>query len=74
MITILKPFDTFVLITTTSSSITLSPIGIGLIVTPIPTGMACGLTISSKVNYEIVMQKKINTKTISKRSTNTKIF
>ena len=53
----LKSFDTFVIIATTSSSIRLSFTGIGLIVIPISTGLACGLTISNKVIYEIVMQK-----------------
>ena len=31
--------------------------GISLIAIPISTGIACGLTISNKVLYEIVMQK-----------------
>ena len=49
--TILKSFDTIVINATTSISITLSLTGIGLIVIPILTGLACGLTISSKVIY-----------------------
>ena len=52
----LKSFDTLVIITTTSSSITLSFTGISLIAIPISSGIACGLTISNKVLYEI-MQK-----------------
>ena len=55
--TILKSFDTIVIIATTSSSITLSPTGFGLIVIPISSSIACGLTITNKVLYEIVMQK-----------------
>ena len=55
--TILKSFDTFVITATTSSSIRLSPRGIGLIATPLSSSIACGLTISNKVVYEIVMQK-----------------
>ena len=54
--TILKPFDTFVIIGTTSSSITLSLTEIGLIAIPIAS-KACGLTINNKVIYEIVMKK-----------------
>ena len=46
--TVLKPIDTFVIIATTSSSITLSLRGIGLIAIPISTATACGLTISNK--------------------------
>ena len=46
----LKSFDTFVIFVTTSSSISLSLTGFGLIV-PISTGVACGLTRSKKVIY-----------------------
>ena len=55
--TILKSFDTFVIITTTSSSITLSLTGIGLIAIPISTARACGLSIGNKVIYEIIINK-----------------
>ena len=55
--TILKTFDTFVIIATTTNSITLGLMGLGLIVIPISTGMACGLTISNNVIHEVVMQK-----------------
>ena len=47
--TILKPFDTFVIFATTSSSITPSLTGIGLIAIPISTATACGLPISNEV-------------------------
>ena len=49
--TVLKSFDTFVIIATTSSSITLSLTGIGLIAMPIWTATACGLSIGNKVIY-----------------------
>ena len=55
--TILKSFDTFVIIATTSSSITLSLTGIELIVIPISTAIACGLSIGNKVLYEIIINK-----------------
>ena len=55
--TILKSFDTFVIIATTSSSITLSLTGIGLIAIPISTATACGLSIGNKVIYEIIINK-----------------
>ena len=55
--TILKSFDTIVIIATTSSSITLSLTGIGLIVIPISTATACGLSIGNKVLYEIIINK-----------------
>ena len=54
--TIRKSFDT-IIVATTSTSITLSLTELGLIVIPISTGIACGLTISNKVIYEIMMQK-----------------
>ena len=52
-----KSFGTLFIIATTSSSITLSLTGIGLIVIAISTGIARALAISNKVYYEIVMQK-----------------
>ena len=55
--TILKSFDTFVIIATTSSSITLSLTGIGLIVIPKSTASACALSIGIKVIYEITINK-----------------
>ena len=55
--TILKSFDTFVIIATTSSSITLTLTGNGLIAIPISTATACGLSIGNKVIYEIIVNK-----------------
>ena len=55
--TLLKSFDTFVIIATTSGSSTLSLTGIGLIVIPISTATACGLSIGDKVLYEIIISK-----------------
>ena len=55
----LKSFDTFVIHATTSSSFSLSLTGIDLIVIPISTGITCGLTISNKKLYVVVMQKYI---------------
>ena len=53
----IKAFDTFVIIARTSSSITLSVTGIGLLVIPISTATACRLSIGKKILHEIVMQK-----------------
>ena len=55
--TILKSFDTFVIIATTSSSITLSLTEIGLIVMAITTATAFGLSIGNKVMFEIIVNK-----------------
>ena len=55
--TILKSFDTIVIIATISSSITLSLTAIGLIAIPKSTATACGLSIGKKVIYEIFIKK-----------------
>ena len=57
LITILKSLDTFVIITTTSSFITFSLTGIGLIVIPILTGIACRLSNGNEVLYEVIINK-----------------
>ena len=57
MTTILKSCDTFAIIATKSSSITLSLTGIGLLFMPILTATACGLPIGNKINYEVIMHK-----------------
>ena len=53
----MKSFDTFVIIARTSSSTTLSLARIGLIVIPISTATACGLSTGNKVIYEIIINK-----------------
>ena len=55
--TLLKSFDTFVIIATLSSSITLSLTGIALTAIPISTASACVLSIDNKVIYEIIINK-----------------
>ena len=57
MTTILKSFDTFVIIAKKSSSITLNFTGIGLIVIPISTATACALSVGNKKLYEIIIKK-----------------
>ena len=68
--TLSKSFDTFVFVSRTSISITLSLTGIGLIAIPKSSGIACGSTISNKVKYEIVMQNILNTKNNMKKINN----
>ena len=53
--TIIKSFDTFVIIATTSSSITLSLTGIGLIAIAILTATACVLSVGNNVIYEVII-------------------
>ena len=55
--TIVKSFDTIVIIAATSNFLTLSLTGLSLIAIPIRSGIAFGLTISNKLINEIFMQK-----------------
>ena len=71
--TILKSFDNIVFIATTLSSISLSLTGFGLIVIPISSSIACGLSITNKVLYEIVMQKYNKYKRLYEKDQQTKI-
>ena len=55
--TVLKSVDRIVIIGATSTSITLSITGIGLIVLPISAGIACTLSLGSKVLHKLIMKK-----------------
>ena len=60
--TILECVDSIVIIATTSTSITLSVTGIGLIVLPMSAGIACTLSIGNKVLHKIIIQRYNNYK------------
>ena len=71
----LKSFVAVVSIATTTSSITLSLTGIGLIAIPISTATACGLSIGNNVKYEIIRNKyKKNKKQYEKDQQTIKSF
>ena len=55
--TILESVDSIVIIAATSTSITLSITGIGLIVLPISAGIACGLSLGNKVLHKLITNK-----------------
>ena len=55
--TIIKSFDTIVIIATISSSFTLSLTGIGSIAIPMSTATACGSSIGNELIYEIIINK-----------------
>ena len=55
--TIINSFDTFVFSATTSSSITLSLTGIGLIAIPKSTATTYGLSIGKTVIYDVIINK-----------------
>ena len=58
MNTILESIDSIVIIGVTSTSITLSITGIGLIVLPISAGVACTLSLGNKVLHKLIIKYK----------------
>ena len=55
--TILESVDTIVIIGATSTPITLSITGIGLIVSPISAGIDCALSLGNKVLQKLIINK-----------------
>ena len=55
--TVLESVDSIVIIGATSTSITLSVTGVGLIVLPISTGIACGLSFGNKILHKLIINK-----------------
>ena len=55
--TTLEPVDSIVIIGATSTSITLSITGIGLMVLPISTGIACFVSLGNKVLHKLIINK-----------------
>ena len=55
--TVLESVDSIVIIGATSTSITLSVTGVGLIVLPISAGIACGLSLGNKVLHKLMINK-----------------
>ena len=53
--TVLESVDSIVIIAATSTSITLSITGIGLIVLPISAGIACTLSLGNKILHKIII-------------------
>ena len=55
--TILESVDSIVIIAATSTSITLSVTGFGLVILPISAGIACGLSLGNKVLHKLIINK-----------------
>ena len=55
--TVLESVDSIVIIGATSTSITLSITGIGLIILPISAGIACTLSLGNKVLHKLIINK-----------------
>ena len=69
--TILESVDSIVIIGATSTSITLSITGIGLIILPISAGVACGLSLGNKVLHKLIINKYNKYKKLYERDQNT---
>ena len=54
---VLESVDSVVIIGATSTSITLSVIGIGLIVLPISAGIVCGISLGNKILHNIIINQ-----------------
>ena len=55
--TVLESVDSIVIIAATSTSITLSITGVGLIILPISAGIACTLSLGNKILHKIIISK-----------------
>ena len=69
--TILESVDSIVIIGATSTSITLSVTGIGLIVLPISAGIACTLSLGNKILHKLIINKYNKYKKLYERDQNT---
>ena len=54
---VLESVDSIVIIAATSTSITLSITGIGLVILPISAGIACGLSLGNKILHKLIINK-----------------
>ena len=69
--TILESVDSIVIIAATSTSITLSVTGIGLLVLPISAGIACTLSLGNKILHKLIINKYNKYKKQYERDQNT---
>ena len=69
--TILESADSIVIIGVTSTSITLSITGVGLIILPISAGVACALSLGNKILHKLIINKYNKYKKQYERDQNT---
>ena len=69
--TVLESVDSVVIIGATSTSITLSVTGVGLIILPISAGIACALSLGNKILHKIIIHKYNKYKKLHERDQNT---
>ena len=68
---VLESVDSIVIIGATSTSITLSVTGVGLIILPISAGIACTLSLGNKILHKIIINKYNKYKKLYERDQNT---
>ena len=68
---VLESVDSIVIIAATSTSISLSVTGFGLIVLPISAGIVCGLSLGNKVLHKLIINKYNKYKKQYERDQNT---
>ena len=71
LITVLESVDSIVIIGATSTSITLSVTGVGLVILPISAGIGCALSLGNKVLHKIIINKYNKYKKQYERDQNT---
>ena len=69
--TLLESVDSIVIIAATSTSITLSITGVGLIILPTSAGIACGLSLGNKILHKLIINKYNKYKKLYERDQNT---
>ena len=69
--TVLESIDSIIIIGATSTSITLSVTGVGLVILPISAGIACVLSLSNKVLHKLITNKYNKYKKQYERDQNT---
>ena len=72
--TVLKSVDSIIIKGVTSTSITLSITGVGLILLPISAGIVCTLSLGHKIIHKLLINKHNKYKKQKKISTNNKVF
>ena len=68
---VLESVDSIIIITATSTSITLSVTGIGLIILPRSAGIACTLSLGNKILHKLILNKENKYKTLYERDQQT---
>ena len=69
--TVLESVDSIVIIGATTTSITLSLTGVGLIILPISAGIACSLSLGNKILHKLIINKYNKYKKQYERDQNT---